>query len=60
MIADAASSVGVIIAAIVIYYTGWDIIDPLVSLMICAVIIFWAWGVLRESTRILLEAAPKD
>ncbi len=59
MIADAASSVGVIIAAIVIYYTNWYIIDPLVSLMICAVIIFWAWGVLRDSGRILLQVAPR-
>ena len=59
MVADAASSVGVIIAAIVIYFTGWYIIDALVSLIICAVIIFWAWGVLRDSVRILLQVAPK-
>jgi cobalt-zinc-cadmium efflux system protein len=59
MIADAASSVGVIIAAVVIYFTNWYIIDSLVSLMICAVIIFWAWGVLRDSSRILLQVAPK-
>ena len=58
MIADAASSVGVVIAAIVIFYTGWQIIDPLVSIGICAVILYWAWGVLRDSTRILLEMAP--
>jgi cobalt-zinc-cadmium efflux system protein len=59
MVADAASSVGVIIAAIVIYFTDWYIIDALVSLIICAVIIFWAWGVLRDSVRILLQIAPK-
>ncbi len=59
MVADAASSVGVIIAAVVIYFTDWYIIDALVSLMICAVIIFWAWGVLRDSGRILLQVAPK-
>jgi cobalt-zinc-cadmium efflux system protein len=59
MIADAASSVGVIIAAVVIYFTDWYIIDSLVSLMICAVIVFWAWGVLKDSGRILLQVAPK-
>ena len=59
MIADAASSVGVIVAAVVIYFTNWYIIDSLVSLMICAVILFWAWGVLRDSGRILLQVAPK-
>jgi cobalt-zinc-cadmium efflux system protein len=59
MIADAASSVGVIIAAVVIYFTNWYIIDLLVSLMICAVIVFWAWGVLRDSSRILLQISPR-
>lgn len=58
MIADAASSVAIVIAAVVIFYTGWHIIDPLVSIGICAVIVYWAWGVLKESTRILLEMAP--
>lgn len=58
MIGDAASSVGVIIAAVVIFYTRWNIIDPIVSLGISAVIIYWAWGILKESTRVLLEMAP--
>jgi cobalt-zinc-cadmium efflux system protein len=58
MVSDAASSVGIIIAAIVIVYTGWSILDPLVSLGISAVILFWAWGILKESTVILLEMAP--
>jgi cobalt-zinc-cadmium efflux system protein len=52
-------SVGVIIAAVVIYFTNWYIIDLLVSLMICAVIVFWAWGVLRDSSRILLQISPR-
>ena len=59
MVADAASSVGIVIAAIVIFFTGWNIIDPLVSLGISAVIIYWAWGILKDSTIILLEMAPR-
>ncbi|HUT73165.1 MAG TPA: cation diffusion facilitator family transporter [Desulfatiglandales bacterium] len=59
MVADAASSVGIVIAAIVIFLTGWNIIDPLVSLGISAVIIYWAWGILKDSTIILLEMAPR-
>ena len=59
MVADAASSVGIVIAAIVIFYTGWNIIDPLVSLGISGVIIYWAWGILKDATIILLEMAPK-
>lgn len=58
MIADAASSVGIVIAAVIIFYTGWNIIDPLVSFGISVIIIYWAWGVLKESTVILLEMAP--
>jgi cobalt-zinc-cadmium efflux system protein len=59
MVADAASSVGIVIAAIVIFFTGWNIIDPLVSLGISVVIIYWAWGILKDSTIILLEMAPR-
>jgi cobalt-zinc-cadmium efflux system protein len=58
LIGDAASSVGIVAAAIVIYYTAWNIVDPLVSLGISALILYWAWGILKESTRVLLEMAP--
>jgi cobalt-zinc-cadmium efflux system protein len=59
MFADAISSIGIVIAALIIMYTGWTFIDPFVSIGISIVILFWAWGVLKESTRILLETAPK-
>jgi cobalt-zinc-cadmium efflux system protein len=58
MVADAASSVGIVIGAVVILNTGWNIIDPIVSLGISAIIIRWAWGILKESTEVLLEIAP--
>ncbi len=59
MIADAASSIGIVIAAIIIISTGFVILDPIVSLGISILIIYWAYGILKESTRILLEMAPK-
>ncbi|MHA2184604.1 MAG: cation diffusion facilitator family transporter [Promethearchaeota archaeon] len=59
MIADAASSVGIVIAAFIIIATNLVILDPIVSLGISIVILYWAWGILRDSTRILLEMAPK-
>ncbi len=59
MIADAVSSIGIVIASIIIYYTGLNILDPLVSLGISTLILYWAWSILRESTRILLEMTPK-
>jgi cobalt-zinc-cadmium efflux system protein len=58
MIADASSSIGIIIAAIVIFLTGWSFLDPLVSLLISLVILHWAWRILKESTAILLEMTP--
>ncbi len=58
MAGDAVSSVGIVVGAVIIHYTGWNIIDPLVSLAIAFVIIYWAWEVLKESTKILLEMAP--
>jgi cobalt-zinc-cadmium efflux system protein len=59
MFADAISSVGIVIAALVIMVTNWTFIDPFVSIGISAIILFWAWSVLKDSTRILLESAPK-
>lgn len=59
IIADTASSIGIIAAAVVIFYTGWTIIDPFVSLFISVIITIWAIGILKESTRILLEMTPK-
>lgn len=59
MIADAGSSIGIVIAAVIIMSTGFVILDPIVSLGISAVIIYWAYGILKDSTRILLEMAPK-
>jgi cobalt-zinc-cadmium efflux system protein len=59
IIGDTASSIGIVLAAVVIYFTGWSFIDPLVSLFISLIIAIWAFGILKESTRILLEMTPK-
>ncbi len=59
MIADAASSIGIVIAAIIIIFTELMIIDSIVSLFLSIVILYWAYGILKESTRILLEMTPK-
>jgi cobalt-zinc-cadmium efflux system protein len=59
MIGDAASSVAIVIAAVVIRYTSWNWLDPAVSLLIALWIAVWALGLLKESARILLEMAPR-
>jgi len=58
MIADAASSIGIVIVAIIISFTGWSFLDPFVSIGISAVIFYWAYGILRDSVKILLEMTP--
>lgn len=59
MIGDTASSVGIILGAVIILNTGWTIIDPILSVLIGVVILIWAWNLARESLHILLEAVPR-
>ena len=59
MLSDAISSVGVIAAAIIIYLTGWNIADPIVSILISLLILRGAASLVRDSSNILLEAVPK-
>jgi len=59
MIADAVSSIGIVAVAIIIYFTDWNFLDPVASLGICFLIIWWSAGVLKESGQILLEMTPK-
>lgn len=59
MVSDAASSVAIVIAAVVIRFTNWIWLDPVVSIGIALLIVFWAGGLLRDSLRVLLEMAPK-
>jgi cobalt-zinc-cadmium efflux system protein len=58
MAADAAVSAGVVAAGILIMLTGWLWVDPVTSLMIVAVIVWGAWGLLRESTAMSMAAVP--
>ncbi len=60
MLADTLSSVAIVIGAIIISFTKWTIIDPLLSIGIALVICWWGWGLLRDSVNILLESAPKN
>ncbi|MBE7197699.1 MAG: cation transporter [Parafilimonas terrae] len=58
MAADAGVTVGVIVAALVIRQTGWEWLDPAVSLAIAAVVLVGTWGLLRDSVRLSLDAVP--
>lgn len=60
MLADAGVSVAVIVAAFGIMLTGWQWLDPAVSLLISVVILIGTWRLLRDSLRLALNAAPRD
>ncbi len=59
MVADAAVSAGVIVAAFAMGQSGWLWIDPMVSLVIVLVILLGTWGLLRDSLDLALDAAPR-
>jgi cobalt-zinc-cadmium efflux system protein len=58
MAADAAVSAGVVIAGFVILLSGWWWLDPVVSLLINAVIVWGTWGLLRDSLDMTMDAVP--
>jgi cobalt-zinc-cadmium efflux system protein len=60
MVADAFSSIVIVIGGAVIYFTDWFIIDPILSMVVAGVVAKWSWGLLRDSTFILLERKPDD
>ena len=59
MVADAAVSLGVVVAGLGMLVMGWSCLDPAVSLVIAAVIVVSAWSLLREAMELALHAVPK-
>jgi len=60
MATDALLSLGVVAAGIAIYYTQWLRVDPLVSLVLVAVIIRGTWSLLRDALNLALDAVPEN
>jgi cobalt-zinc-cadmium efflux system protein len=58
MLADAAVSVGVVIAGLGMLWMGWQWLDGVVSMLIAAVILWSTWGLFRESINLALHAVP--
>ena len=57
--ADALISVGVVITGLIIKFTGWYYLDPVISLVLLLVIVVGTWSLLSESVRLTLDAVPK-
>ncbi|MGH8046142.1 MAG: cation diffusion facilitator family transporter [Chthoniobacterales bacterium] len=58
MAADAGVSLGVMLSGILILFTNWNWLDPLVSLLVLVVILIGTWGLFKESLGLSLDAAP--
>jgi cobalt-zinc-cadmium efflux system protein len=58
MLGDAWASLGVVISGGVILFTGWTILDPLISLLVVVAIAKGAWPLFKESLEVLLESTP--
>ncbi len=59
MLGDALGSVAIIAGALLIRYTGWLRLDPVLSILIALLIVWTAWDIIRESLNILLEGLPR-
>jgi cobalt-zinc-cadmium efflux system protein len=60
VIGDALSSAGVIIGGVIMMFTKWYLVDPILSFLIGAVILFGAFRITREALHILLEGTPRN
>lgn len=58
MAADALVSVGVVASGVIIAYTGWYIIDPIIGIVIAIVILISTWNLLHDSIRLSLDGVP--
>jgi cobalt-zinc-cadmium efflux system protein len=59
VLGDILGSVAALVAGLVIYFTGWTPIDPLLSLLVSGLILVSAWRLLSEAVHVLLEAVPE-
>jgi cobalt-zinc-cadmium efflux system protein len=60
LLGDVLTALGAVIAGVLIYFTGLNWLDPLLSVFIGLLILWTAWGILREAIDILLESSPRD
>jgi|SRR5680860_95515 len=60
VLGDAAASAGVIIGAVIMQFTHWYVIDPIISVLIALLIAWNAWKIVKETVHILMEGAPDN
>ncbi|MNJ31569.1 Cadmium, cobalt and zinc/H(+)-K(+) antiporter [compost metagenome] len=60
VLGDALGSVGAILAGIVMYFFGWYIFDPIISVFVALLILRGAWGIITQTVHILMEGTPSS
>ncbi len=60
LMGDVLSTIGAVVAGVIIYFTNANWLDPFVSILIGFLILYNAWGILRDAIDILLETTPRD
>lgn len=60
MLGDAAASAGVIVGGIIILFTHWYVVDPILSVLIALLIAVGAWRIVKQTVVILMEGTPND
>lgn len=60
MAMDALVSLGVVIAGIVIHYTGWYIIDPVIGFVVAVIIVKSTWSLMTDSLRLSMDGVPES
>lgn len=60
LMGDVMSTLGAVVAGVIIYFTQWNWLDPFVSVLIGVFILWNAWSILRQSIHILLESTPEN
>lgn len=59
LLGDAATSAAVLVSGLIILLTGWDLADPLVSIVLGLAILWGAWHIIKETLEIFLEESPR-
>ncbi len=60
MAMDALISFGVVLTGLVIFYTNWNWLDPVISILICLIVVVSTWGLLKDSFKLSMDAVPPN
>jgi len=60
VLGDLLGSVGALVSGIVIWFTGWTLIDPILTFFICSIVLYSSWSLIKEAVYVLMEFAPKE